>query len=509
MESLVNLIKMHAIVAWRRRWYALGAAWLVCVAGWIVVHRIPDQYEASAKLHVDTDAVLVPLLRGLAVDTGTASQAELMQKTLLSRTNLKKLLAMSYPQVADGPEPERERLSQRLALAIQISSVGQHLFTLTFRDSDPQVAYAVVKAALTIFVDNQADAARSDMDTAKRFLREQIANYEAQLSEAEKRRADFRTRYFDILPGEGNAPSRFQLARDNLAKIESEVADTKLRLDAVKLQLKGIPQFLSVDGTVNIVGNGVTTTLSPGQQQLFEAERNLKTLQLRFTDQHPDVIAAKRLVDLMRSSLSQSSPEATGHNISNPVYEQVRLQIVERETNLASLQAKLAVAKDDVGRLEKLARDAPGVEAESMRLDRDSTVLQKNYNELVVRLEQARIADAANASTDNKVRVIDPPQLPQVPIAPRRPLLISGILALGLGAGVGVIILFGQIDRSFASLHALRRLGLPVLGAISHVSSGRDRRVWLHAAGFAAIAVLLFAVYGDLMLRASGISLVV
>src|SRR6185437_3243541 len=113
----------------------------------------------------------------------------------------KKLLAMSYPQVADGPEPERERLSQRLALAIQISSVGQHLFTLTFRDSDPQVAYAVVKAALTIFVDNQADAARSDMDTAKRFLREQIANYEAQLSEAEKRRADFRTRYFDILPG--------------------------------------------------------------------------------------------------------------------------------------------------------------------------------------------------------------------------------------------------------------------------------------------------------------------
>ena len=228
MENLLDTVKVHILVAWRRRWYALGVTWLVCVVGWIALSRVPDQYEANVRLHVDTDALLVPLLRGLTVDTGTASQAELMQKTLLTRTNLAKLLKMSYPAVADGPEAERERLSQRLALAIQITSSGPNLFNVTYRDSNPKTAYDVVKAAATIFVENQADAARSDMDNAKRFLKAQIANYEAQLSEAEKRRADFRARYFDILPGEGNAPSRLQVAKDNLAKLESDYADAHL-----------------------------------------------------------------------------------------------------------------------------------------------------------------------------------------------------------------------------------------------------------------------------------------
>jgi polysaccharide chain length determinant protein (PEP-CTERM system associated) len=505
VENLLDTVRLHLLVAWRRRWYALTLAWLVCVFGWIALARIPDQYEANVRLHVDTDALLGPLLRGLTVDTGTASQADLMQKTLLTRTNLAKLLKMSYPTVAEGPEAERERLSQRLALAIQITSTGPNLVTVAYRDSSPKTAYDVVKAAATIFVDNQADAARSDMDNAKRFLKEQIANYESQLSDAEKRRADFRARYYDILPGEGNAPSRLQLAKDTLAKLEGDHADAELRLNATKEQLKSIPQFLSVDGGVNIMNGGVVTTLSPAQQQLFEAERNLKALQLRDTDRHPDVIAAKRLVALLHSEAGGTGPEPTGHTISNPVYEQVRLQIVDKETDLASLEAKIAEARAAADRLDQLARDAPGVDAEYARLDRDYTIIQRNYNELVARLEQARIADAANESTDNKIQVVDPPQLPQVPVAPKRPLLISAVLIAGIGAGIALIVLFGQLDRSFNALNSLRRrVDVPVLGAISYVSNGTYRKIWLRSAGFALAAAILFGVYGELMMRAIG-----
>lgn len=511
MENLLDTVKIHLLVAWRRRWYALGVAWLVCVIGWIALSRVPDQYEANVRLHVDIDALLVPLLRGLTVDPGTASQAELMQKTLLTRTNLAKLLKMSYPAVAEGPEAEREQLSQRLALAIQITSSGPNLFTVAYRDSNPNTAYEVVKAAAMIFVDNQADAARVDMDNAKRFLKGQIAAYETQLSDAERRRADFRARYFDILPGEGNAPSRLQVARDNLAKLESDYADGKLRLDATKDQLKTVPEFLSVEGGVNIMNGGVVTTLSPAQQQLFEAERNLKLLELRLTPQHPDVIAAKRLVQLLQSESSSSGgPAPTGHSISNPVYEQVRLQIIGKETDLASLEAKITQARVSAERLEKLARDAPGVDAEYARLDRDYTILQKNYNELVGRLEQARMSDAANDSNDNKIQVVDPPQLPRVPLAPKRPLLISAVLFAGIGAGIAVIVLFAQTDRSFNGLQALRRrLDNPVLGAISYVSNGSYRTVWMHSAWFALATAVLFCVYGDLMIRATSFARVV
>jgi hypothetical protein len=163
-----------------------------------------------------------------------------------------------------------------------------------------------------------------------------------------------------------------------------------------------------------------------------------------------------------------------------------------------------------VAHLEQLAHDAPGVDAEYARLDRDYTIVQRNYNELVGRLEQARIADAANVSTDNKIRVVDPPQLPRVPVAPRRPLLISAILFLGLGAGIGTIVLFAQFDRSFSGPQVLRRrLELPVLGMISYVRGRQYQQIWAHSAAFLLAAILLFCVYGDLMIRATGINLVV
>jgi hypothetical protein len=128
----------------------------------------------------------------------------------------------------------------------------------------------------------------------------------------------------------------------------------------------------------------------------------------------------------------------------------------------------------------------------------------------VARLEQARISDAADESTDNKIQVVDPPQLPRVPVAPKRPLLISAVLVAGIGAGIGLIVLFGQIDRSFSGLQSLRRrLDAPVLGVISYVSNGTHRKAWLHCAWLVLAGVLLLCVYGDLMMRATGINLVV
>lgn len=507
MESITDLIKIQLFAAWRRRWYALAAAWAVCMVGWIAVSQFPDKYEVTARLHVDTDAVLIPLLRGLAVDTATASQAELMQKTLLTRTNLEKLVSISFPEVARGPEADRERVMRSLATSIHVTSSGRDLFTLTYRDNDAQAAYNVVSAALKIFLDNQTEAAQTDMDSAQRFLRAQIATYEQQLSEAEHRRAEFRTKYFDILPGEGHSPSRLEMSRQALAKLEADYSDNKLRLDVLKEQMRSIPQVLPMDGVS--IGAGGAVAVSPVQQQLFEAERNLKLLQLRLTDSHPDVIAAKRLVDILKASASKSGPDGTARTLSNPVYEQVRIQIVDRETTLASLSAQIAKAREETDRLEKLAREVPSVEADYSRLDRDYSVLQKNYNELVARLEQARIANAANTTTDGKIRVLDPPRIPQVPVAPKRLLLISAVLAGGLIAGAAIIAVWEQLDGSLGSLPRLRRVGVPVLGAISLINRRPRWSDVLRVGGFAFALMCLLVVYGGLIIRASGIGLMV
>ena len=93
MESLRVLVHRELIAAWRYRWAAVAFAWVVSVGGWFVVFMIPNQFEASARIFVDVDAVLTPLLRGLALDSGLASQLDMLQRTLLSRPNLEKLIS--------------------------------------------------------------------------------------------------------------------------------------------------------------------------------------------------------------------------------------------------------------------------------------------------------------------------------------------------------------------------------------------------------------------------------
>ena len=44
---------------------------MVCGVGWVLVYTIPNQFESSARMFVDADAVLTPLLRGLAADSVT------------------------------------------------------------------------------------------------------------------------------------------------------------------------------------------------------------------------------------------------------------------------------------------------------------------------------------------------------------------------------------------------------------------------------------------------------
>ena len=39
---------LHGI--WQRRWIALAIAWALCLAGWLVVSQIPNQYESRARL---------------------------------------------------------------------------------------------------------------------------------------------------------------------------------------------------------------------------------------------------------------------------------------------------------------------------------------------------------------------------------------------------------------------------------------------------------------------------
>ena len=522
MDELRALLRRYGLGAWRKRWLAIAVSWMVCVAGWVFVSTIPNQYEAGARLYVDSDAVLTPLLRGLALDDTPVSQLDVLQRTLLSRPNLEKLISKTDLELAIAGPADLESMVATLAGAIRITPQTRNLFTISYRNATPKLAYDVVQTILSIFIESKVGTSRTDMENARVFLQQQIALYERQLREAEARRAEFHVKYVDLLPSDSGV-SRLEAARAQVKALEGQLKDVLTRRDMMRRELSTMPAELTLEAEtppVILPGNFAAAPPSPAALQVTQAEERLFQLEQKYTDSHPEVKAARQLLaDLKarpppppvqtpaqaqaaaqeQAALNRPHPRA----IPNPVYEQMRMQLFEQETSIASLQRQIDEGSKERDRLDDIARGVPGLMAEYININRDYDVLHKNYMELLSRRESMRIAAAADSDAEKvKMQIIDPPQVPQIPAAPKRAMLLSFVLLAGLGCGFGLVILLLQFDRSFHTIEDLRELGLPVAGSFSMQGSAVPmQRQLLSVAGFAMAVLLLCAVYGGLLFR--------
>jgi polysaccharide chain length determinant protein (PEP-CTERM system associated) len=507
MESPAALLSQYLHAIWRRRWLSIAVAWAVCLAGWAVVAFIPSRYESQARVFVDADGLLTPLLRGLAVDVDPAQQLDVLQKTLLSRSNIEQLIHMADLDARVRSAADKDALIAKLLDGIVIKPQTRNLFAISYQDTNPATARNVVQSLLTIFAESSTGTARTQMSNAQRFLNDQLAAYETQLRAAEKRRAEFREQHVEILSGAAST-ANIEAARAKLEQMRAELQDAQARRDALEKELTGLPATLSVDaGNAVIINNGNADAGSP-QQRLTQAERQLADLRSRYTEQWPEIIALKGEIADLKKQVAGEPPgadPATGARrtqIANNVYEQVKIRLVETMSQVASLQRRVADADADMKRLDAIAHSSPGVEAQAQDLDRDYNILKKNYEELLARRESTNLAEAADTKADKiQFRVIDAPQLPTAAVAPKRPLLFSAVLAGGLLGGLALPILLLQLDRSYANLQRLRELGLPVLGAVSYVARAKSRgRALMDAATFGASAFGLVAIWGLLVL---------
>ena len=106
-------------------------------------------------------------------------------------------------------------------------------------------------------------------------------------------------------------------------------------------------------------------------------------------------------------------------------------------------------------------------------------MLRKQYDQLLEDREELRLRGQVETERNAvKFEVIDPPTTPRKPSAPNRPLLLLGVLVLGIGAGGGIGWLIGQLRSSFATAGKLEMaLELPVIGTISRVTTNAGRAI--------------------------------
>src|SRR5437588_5492062 len=211
---------------WRYKWLSLAVVWLVCAVGWPYVALMPPKYEASTRVYLNADPILTPLLRGLAFDDNPARQVDYLQRTLLSRANLEQVVKLSDLD-RKLPQVTKEDLFSDLARNVSLRAQTEYLITIGYVNKDGTIAKDVVQALLTVFSENAAGRNRNQMENAKRFIDQEIQSYQEQLKAAEKRRAEFRQEYADLIPSYDGTLSRLDAGRTRIAQLEGDVADAR------------------------------------------------------------------------------------------------------------------------------------------------------------------------------------------------------------------------------------------------------------------------------------------
>jgi polysaccharide chain length determinant protein (PEP-CTERM system associated) len=499
------------------------------------VYTLPEEYESRARIQINTQSLLDPLLRGLAVRPDVQTQLQMMTQTLLSRANIQKVVAKLDPNRARGTsdnpldqlrvpvagDPKdvvpfnMDALIGRIQGKITIQSPrGRRAFGrsqtyhITYRDENPEMAHRVVQALLTVLVEETLDETRSDTDSAQRFLDEQIGRYEARLRAAEQRLAEFKKKNAGMMEGERvDYYSRLRAAKEELEATRAKLSIAINRREELKRQLEGDePVFGVISPAGTFRAGGQTSTFDI---RIQERQRQLDELLLNYTDKHPEVIALRAMIaqleekkrQELRAQKAMRGNTLTGPLELNPVIQRLHIGLNEAEVEIASLRVQRTNQENKVNELDKKVDAIPEVEAQLARLNRDYEITKRQYEALKERLELARLGERADQGSGKAIRVVDPPAVPRAPAGGRRSLYLTAVLLAGLLGGAGLAFVLNEIRPVFSNSKTLRdAIGLPVLGVVRmKFTPARERELRLQLASFGFAALLLVAGYGAIV----------
>ena len=474
MYEQLQQLRMYLSGMWKYRWFGIAASWLVCISVWTFVYFKPDVYESSGKIQIDMNTPLRPILRGLAVESDQSDTMNLMTRQLMSRPLLERIVRETDLGLSASNELQMAHMIDHLRNTININipksqnqrSDSNTIVTISYKDTKPKLAYAVVKKVIDILVENTLGANQTDTDMAHAFLSSQINDYEKRLYDSEQKLAEFKKKNVGVMPDQGGGYyNRLQAATDSLHKIENDLQLAKNKVKILKAQIQ---QEVSRSVTANF------------DKKIQEHEDKLNSLLLQFTDKHPDVQAEKSIIASLKKSKEEAMKNASGDESTNrnddslqtnQVYQNLQIALKEAEVNVSNIEASRIEQSKLIKTLQKQLDTAPEIEAQLSRLNRDYEITKKKYSELVSRLDSARISSQAEKSSENiNFKVIEPPIVPIIPVGPKRLLLNFSAILAGLAAFFGVTFLILQLKPVFLTKKELMQLtGLPVLGTVTLV----------------------------------------
>jgi polysaccharide chain length determinant protein (PEP-CTERM system associated) len=474
---------------WAHRWLGLATASAVGATALVGLMGVPERYEASARIFVNTDSILKPLMTGLTVQPNEDLRIVMLSRLLISRPNVEKLVQTVGLDAQAKFAEDRERVVDNVMKTLEIKGAGRdnlnrdNLYTLTFRDVDPGRAKQTVGVLASMFIESSKGGKVEDTTSAKKFIDEQIAVYEKKLQEAESNLKEFRIRYFGMTPGDGkDFFVRMSETNALLSQARLELREAEKAREAIR---RGLDSEEASAGSSTGTSQSPAGMLSEIDARIDSMRRNLDTMLQRYTDRHPDVLGAQRVIRELeeqrreliaanrKSGISVIQPATSGQRAS----ETLKVSLAQAEASVASLSSRVAEYTERYNRLKASASLVPQLEAEYAQLNRDYDVNKKNYESLVARRESATISgEMQSVAGVSDFRLVDPPRVSPRPVWPNRALLVPLALLLSLAAGFVAAYIANEARPTFYDGRSLREVsGLPLLGVVSMVVSEPKR----------------------------------
>jgi polysaccharide biosynthesis transport protein len=469
----------------QRRWLpAVGTFGVVVTAASMYAYSLKPTYKAEGSILINKTNN-TSSLTGLGGDIGRleslstqGSLAETQAKIVTSVPVLEETIRALDLRDKEGKPLTAKVLGSKIK--VDLAKGTDAVLQISYMDSNPEKAAELVNKVIDIYIDKNIQENQSEAVVARKFLSKQLPESERSVKQAELNLRRFKEEN-DILILQQEETNAVNI----VAKLEESITESETELVQVVSQLKNLRnQTQEVDSQQAVLSADVSQIKGTQDvlNQLQEAESELRVQQTRFQPEHPSIINLEEKVSTLRGLLNERTDQVSGvsgvSGISTPtktpklqigeLRQELIGELIQTENKYGALTQKIAKLNQAKLTYQKRVRNLPRLEQTNRELERKLKASQSTYETLLVKLQEANIAE--NQKIGN-ARIISNAIASSTPDNPQGKMIVAGGAVLGFL--LGIIGAFGLdiIDRSLKTVKEARELfQYTLLGIIPSVS---------------------------------------
>lgn len=529
-RSVSEIIRMVR----RRFWHILLPTLAVSIAVWWVVYKLPNIYESKTVLTIKPPTISQTIVKPLSVED-LSQRLATMKSEVLSRSSLEPMIKkynLFQIEIANGLPMEIiiDRMRKNIDVEPEKSDNEKvAAFRIAYKDKDPQSTRAVAAELASKFVNQQIQTSINVSEATKTFLDERMTGAKTQLDEIEKERLAIMTQNIETLP-ESSGGLIAQLdgltkKRDSLAKEKDSLISERGRLNDnlqnTSRQMQLVESYGQDDAKKGVKAAS-DYTRSPAYAEMLKKKTELggklQNLLKQYKEKHPDVVATRNELAEVEERLKElkvASDEIAGDaalDIITKAERQKKALEIEKAGIEAKLQrnereieqkdSEIAVTEGQSRELEGRLNLVPNVRVALEEINNRYQTAKTSYEDLMKKRQDAesQLQVESNAQGET-IQVVDPANVPQAPVAPKKAMLTAGGVGIGLFVGLLLAALL-EFPRMFTIQNlddAKHYTNLPVLASVPPLLS-QGELAWQKRFGYLRVLIGLAAAAGSVPL---------